>query len=347
MQNSIDLDSALQLIGGELSCSPDATLVVANLFAFDCRSPLSVGDSAFLFPPQESSVEQLSLGVRIHELFEACGLGRLGAIYTRGSRNSLLIVWTAALQSEVSLLRFPLGLLNLCLESHRPIIVGESIVGTRSRQTTAENGTRFRDLGDIVESPLVSVGPPRGDKSFAALLAGSAERWRQAEAVDRSISLALDLLLSADGKWAVADQGRTRLVEYMIALEAILLDQEAELAHRFALRMSVLLNPGPERVAEYETARRLYKLRSTAVHAGARQAEFSDDEADSARTALRLCLLRYMALVASGLRRGAILEMLDKALLSQAKASELAIILQKLLAWPTATTLKLVRPQNP
>jgi Apea-like HEPN len=276
-----------------------------------------------------------------HVLWKMVNIEPYGMTMTRGSpdSNSTLLVWRPeAPCSEHQMLRLPLLALNLLLDAPRPIYPSETTIGYRGGVgTDPVFGQRLHDMPPALPSLIVPCGhraTSRGEQSLQNQLTELRTRLESAEADDPALTAALNLTLSADAKWGLPDQLRTRLIEYSVALESLLLDQEAELSYRFALRLSALLAPAGERLQVFDQARTVYKLRSNAVHAGARAIRISDIEVDTTRRLLHLSILRYLGLRHAELSRKAILDLLDRALLSQLAAQELSVVLTDETLWP-------------
>jgi hypothetical protein len=196
---------------------------------------------------------------------------------------------------------------------------------------------RLYDTPPTIPTLLVPCGRrvnKGGEQSLETELVKVRNCLEAGEADDPALKTALDLLLSGDSKWGLPDQLRTQVIEYSVALESLLLDQEAELAYRFALRLSVLRVPVGDRMQAFDQARTVYKVRSNAVHAGARSIRIGDAEVEATRRLLRLSVLRYLRLQHAGLKRRAILELLDRALLSASAAQELSDMLKEENLWP-------------
>ncbi|MCI0620311.1 MAG: hypothetical protein L0387_01320 [Acidobacteria bacterium] len=274
------------------------------------------------------------------QLFKEANVPSCTMILTRGSpdSNSTLLAWRpAAPCSEHELLRVPLLLLNLLLDAPRPIFPSDTIIGSREAANTDQKAEqRLHDMPPVLPALIVPCGrtTSTGEKSLEDEFTDLRAKLEIAQTGDTALGAALDLMLSGDSKWALPNQLRTRLIEYTVALESILLEQEVELSYRFALRLSALLAPVGDRVQLFDQARDVYKRRSNAVHAGARAMSVSDNEVDETRRLLRRSILRYLALRHAGLRRKDILSLLDRTLLSQSAGQELSTVMADQELWP-------------
>jgi hypothetical protein len=342
MSDDSEIKDLVASITGELKDSPAASLALANLPGLSLHAHFGLGPGAFLVKQDAREAKKHELHMLItQQLFKQVNINPCTMIITRGfpSGNGTLLAWRPeAPCSEHELLRVPLLLLNLLLDASRPIIASETIIGHRdaaSKDQAAQQ--RLHDMPSVLSALIVPCGrraTSRGEQSLQHELAELRARLEIGEADDTALRTALDLTLSGDSKWGLPDQLRTRLIEYSVALESLLLEHEAELSYRFALRLSVLLSPVGDRLQLFDQARAVYKLRSSAVHAGARTLKISAVDVDAARRLLRVSILRYLGLQHAGLRRKDILDILDRALLSPSVGQELSAIVADEALWP-------------
>ena len=340
MRDHSRIDEIVAAITRELKGSAAASLALTNLPCLSAHADIGMGPGAFLIKLTASGVGKDELHMLLtQQLYERVNIIPCAMFVTRGDTNSTLLTWCLeAPCSEHQLLRVPLLLLNLLLDAPRPIFPSETTIGGRDAHTTQRAAEqRLHDMPAALYGLIVPCGrrlTSRGEKSFEEDLTDLRAKLEIAEVGDTALTAAMDLTLSGDSKWGFPDQVRTRLIEYTVALESLLLDQETELSYRFALRLSILLGPVGDRVEFFNQARSAYKLRSNAVHAGARSIKVSDAEVEAARRLLRLAILRYVALRHAGLGRKEIVKRLDLALLSPSSGEELAALLPDEDLWP-------------
>jgi hypothetical protein len=334
------LQEIVASIARQLRDSPTASLALANLPCLMIHANVRLGPDAQLIRPHEGGHDQQLLHVHLtQDLFQKANIRPCGTFITRTATNTMLLVWHHSVpSSEHQLFRMPLLILNLLLDAPRPITPSETTVGTRSPgDSEKQTEQRIHSIPSALSGLIVPCGHRKtssGDKSFEDDVSKLRARLEAAETGDSALAAALDLALSGDSKWGFPDQLRTRLIEYTVALESLLLDQEVELSYRFALRLSTLLAPTGDRVSFFEQARSVYKLRSNAVHAGARAFKLSDAEVEMTRRLLRLSILRYVALKQAGWKRKDILERLDLALLSPSVSQEIGSVVADEDLWP-------------
>jgi len=340
MQNHLFLEELVASISRELKDLPAASLALANLPCLNVHANIRLGPGAFLIKPAASRPEQAVLDQLLNnQLYKQVNIIPCSVLMSRADMKSILLIWSREVpSSQYKLFRIPLLLLNMLLDAPRPIFPSETTVGSRDSGNTHKMAEqRLHDMPPALSGLIVPCGRRKtssGEKSLEEDLTEFRGRLEMAEAGDTALTATLDLTLSGDSKWGFPDQLRTRLIEYTVALESLILDQETELSYRFALRLSVLLAPIGDRVKFFEDARKVYKLRSSAVHAGAREVKVSDVEVESTRRLLRLSILRYVALKHAGLKRKDIVGRLDLALLSQSAGQELAEVLTDEDLWP-------------
>jgi len=340
MRDHSQIEELVASIARELRDSSAAGLALANLPGLSVHANIGLGPGASLIKPVATKTEQPELHMLLtQQLYKQANIIPCGMFITRADTNSTLLAWRReAPFSEHQLLRVPLLLLNLLLDAPRPILPSETTIGSREAGSTQQKAEQqLHDMPPGLSDLIVPCGrrmTGSGEKSFEDDLTEFRARLEIAETGDTALTAALDLTLSGDSKWGFPDQVRTRLIEYTVALESLLLDQETELSYRFALRLSVLLAPVGDRVEFFDQARSVYKLRSNAVHAGARAIKVSDAEVEGTRRLLRLAILRYVALKHAGLKRKEIVDNLDLALLSQSSGQELATVLADEDLWP-------------
>ena len=154
-------------------------------------------------------------------------------------------------------------------------------------------------------------------------LARFADAVREASAQDAFFATSLQLAGLADARYDDPQQVRTRIIEYSVAMESLLLEQECELALRFACRCATLLAGGGERLDDWDTAQTIYKMRSAAVHGSPKGQRLGPDDAEVARLFLYRLLNRYLDLHNAGMSKRDIIASLDRALMSDRYAERL------------------------
>jgi hypothetical protein len=241
--------------------------------------------------------------------------------------SATLLTWSNAFcSSEAELLMIPLTTLNLYFHSSWPLVDHGCMFATRS--PSGEIVSMF--VPGFLRTERVAQTPELG-------AAGEAESYTRMEIDLQRLSSALStacradtffltavqLASLADARYDEARQLRTRIIEYSVAMESLLLEQEAELSLRFALRCAVLLAGSREKLEPWNTAKKFYKMRSMAVHASEKGKNLAASDAETARIFLYQCLIRYMDLVNDGLTKKDIIALLDQALLSDNYARQL------------------------
>ena len=128
-----------------------------------------------------------------------------------------------------------------------------------------------------------------------------------------------------------------RLIDFMIALEALFLNNEPELKYKFSNRVAVLVsNNDSEKHKFRDYANKLYKLRSNFVHGSLTKRETDSDlfklEYGQAtglqctvREILRLSILYFMSLFDKGHKKTKILKMLDDAIFNRDLENEIKL----------------------
>lgn len=336
----------IERISQDLRGRNTGSLVVANLPGLKTSSQIAFDAHAVLLPPSSDPDEHAVKTYLLHQVFSQIGICPVKMTITRGrpQANATLIAWaTAGPCLERDLVRLPLATLNLLLDSPRPILLSESIVG---HQSIAPDGRAELILHDLPVDDLPEIVPVGqqntrpGRRSLADEVLRLNQSLRSIVKRDNAMATAIHLLASGDAKWGLPDQFRTSVIEYTVALETLVLEQEAELAYRFALRASLLLSPAAERIDGFRDANRAYKLRSSAVHSGARGQSLTGSDVAFCRRLLKRCALRYLSLANAGTSRSQILEWLDASIISDRRRLELAAATTEEEPWPVEMALQ-------
>jgi hypothetical protein len=246
---------------------------------------------------------------------------RLVVYYGEPASSFLLVTWSKTdVQRESDIIRFPLLCLNIYFRCSDPLVEHGHIFATPD-QTYSDarvlHGERiYEKLPDSIGSEAQRYATMQRDIAKLARILRVAQK-------DPYFETAMQLTHSADSKYSDSYQLRTRIIEYTTAVESLLLDQEAELGLRFALRSAVVLSRGPERSEAYGRAKAAYRMRSAAVHGTQQNSRFTSDDANMSRQFCYDCLASYADLNFSGIRKSAIIQHLDAALLSASAQEKL------------------------
>jgi hypothetical protein len=305
------------------------SLCYARLPGFVLRADLKVNESSVLLATPRTQDECSEDEFRLHSLFDRAGLRGPGMSTFFGNPlcSATLLTWSNAFcSSEAELLMVPLTTLNLYVRSSWPLVDHGCVFATRSPsgEIVSMSVPRFLRTERVAQTPELGA-------------AGEAEHYTQMEIDLQRLSSALStacradtffltavqLASLADAKYDEVRQVRTRIIEYSVAIESLLLEQEAELSLRFALRCAVLLAGSGAKLDPWNTAKNIYKMRSMAVHASEKGKNLATSDAETARLFLYQCLIRYMTLVNGGLTKKDIIALLDQALLSDNYARQL------------------------
>lgn len=206
-KNSPGTVELVERIIGDLQGRNSGSLIIANVPGLRTSSNIALGDRAVLLraPGDEYERQERSLLFSLHA-FRQVGVSGLGMVVTRGrtEANATLVVWaTEGPNLEPDLLRLPLAAINLILDSPRPILVSESVLGQQD-VTPGQGAHQF--LHDLPADDLPDIVPAesRGDPTGSSTLTDEARRMLQSllsvVKSDNAIDTAIHMLTSGDSK---------------------------------------------------------------------------------------------------------------------------------------------------
>lgn len=137
-------------------------------------------------------------------------------------------------------------------------------------------------------------------KFYNWLLSIDTSSDRSVELVIRRFNLAYERVMPAD-----------KLIDMMIAFEALLLPEKDELALRLSIRVANLLRDIADRQDTFKKMKKAYKLRSDAVHGGGINDEEISKSVQAMEELLRQSLRRVLKLIEQGQRLHRIISQLD------------------------------------
>lgn len=314
-------------LGEVISKEQPNSICYAHIPGLVLRSNLIVNESTVLLAtPQEQWVGQVAW---LHELFAKAGLRGPKQTIICGDPlfSSTLLSWDKGIcNNEYELLTIPLMTINLFFRASRPLVHYGCAFATKSPEGEFVTEFVLRNLRTepVAETPEVQEAGE--SENYHKIQIELEKFWSALSRACQSeifFLTAVQLASLADAKYDEVDQVRTRIIEYSVAMESLLLEHEAELSLRFALRCAALLAGTSEKLEPFDMAMGIYKMRSMATHASKKGKNLTSSDAETARQFLYKCLIRYMDLLNGGLTKKSIISLLDQAILSDKYARRL------------------------
>lgn len=239
----------------------------------------------------------------------------------------------------------PLIILNLFKESRDPLIFGQCYF---KRFDTSKNSSMWYKIGPVFKfdrilyadedgNPVPSIGyelsvdDVNNLQGFVKAISFyiTKEEYNKHE---KFIQIAINFYDEGIKKELDSGLEDMRIIDYMIALEALYLQREPEMTYKFSNRLAILLGESEEEKQQLnEYARKLYRLRSNLVHGSSTKEEIDRElfclECGqdpktlefqglrcNVRELVRRSILYFLSLYTNGYKKEDILRMLDNAI---------------------------------
>ena len=302
------------------------SICVAFVPGLVIESDLHIDNCIFLIHTPTSKDENTEQTGSLHRIcFEAPGFRGPGFSIRQDNPHeaTTLISWSQTeVDSEQELLALPLTALNLIFDTPWPLMCSGISFATRESKGIFIP-MFFRNRRGALTPHLKHDDLDTSYRNLEEDLQRLVSTLREVKTRDPFFSTSLQVAWSADSKSCQTDQVRTRIIEYSVAMESLLLEQEAELSLRFALRCATLLSGSQDKLDPWKTAKNIYKMRCSAVHASREGVTLGEKDAETARAFLMRCMVRYLDLAHCGYKKSSIIAMLDQALLSDNYARDI------------------------